>query len=206
MEIDSVAGSLQPGKGPSPPPGILRKSPEDNEARSASETPRSLETMRSSASSSRRVLESSPFAFLIRSMHITPRLGLEDDEKEVVYDLEVETCVVDPESGVGSPKFCAACLEVEHVVHGCALSDLGRMCMDVREAQTCDAQVEQVSKSKQTHEPCVALDLALLSCGKNVRDESLELDSCVEGSCTASELTSSPSGHRREGCGRIEFL
>ena len=115
MEIDSVAGSLQPEKGPSPRPGILRKSPEDNEARWSSETPRSLETTRSSESSSRRVWESSPFAFLVRSMRIAPRLGLEDDEKEVFYDFEVETCVVDPESGVGSLKFCAACLEVEHV-------------------------------------------------------------------------------------------
>ena len=42
--------------------------------------------------------------------------------------------------------------------------------------------MEQVSKSKQTHEPCVALDLALPSCGKTVRDESLELESCGEGS------------------------
>ena len=74
--------------------------------------------------------------FLVRSMHIAPRRGLEDDNKEVFYDFEVETCVVDPELGVGSPKFCAACLEVEHVVHGCVLLDLGRMCLDGREAQT----------------------------------------------------------------------
>ena len=31
-------------------------------------------------------------------------------------------------------------------MHGCALRDLGRMCMDVREAQTCDTTLEQVSK------------------------------------------------------------
>ena len=36
MEIDSVAGSLPPGKGPSPPPGILRKTPEDSEAEARS--------------------------------------------------------------------------------------------------------------------------------------------------------------------------
>ena len=108
----------------------------------------------------------------------------------------VETCVVDPELGVESPKFCAACFEVEHVVHGCVLPDLGRM----------GTQVEQVCKSKQTHEPCVASDLAFPSGGKSVRDESLELESCVEGSCAAFELSSSPSGHRQAGCRLIELL
>ena len=34
-------------------------------------------------------------------------------------------------------------------------------------------------KSKQTHEPCVALDLALLI--GSVKNESLELERCVEG-------------------------
>ena len=60
--------------------------------------------------SSRHVLEGSPFAFLVRSMHIAPCRGREYDSKEVLYDCEVETCVVD--SGgpdVGSPKFRAAC-------------------------------------------------------------------------------------------------
>ena len=151
-------------------------------------------------------MESSPFAFLIRSMHIAPRRGLEDDSKEVFYDCEVETCVFDPECGVGMPKFCAACGEVEHVVHGCALLDLGRMCMDGREAQTCDTQVEQVGKSKQTHEPCVALDLALPIRSECVRDESLELERCVEGSFAASEPSSPTDGHRRAGCGLFELL
>ena len=151
-------------------------------------------------------MESSPFAFLIRSMHIAPRRGLADDIKEVSYSCEVETCVVDPECEVGSPKFCAACFEVEHVVHGCALLDLGRMCMDGREAQTCDTQVEQVCKSKQTHEPCVALDLALLIGSECVKDESLELERCVEGSFAASEPSSPIDGHRRAGCGLFELL
>ena len=53
-------------------------------------------------------------------MRIAPRRGLADDIKEVSSSCEVETCVVDPECEVGSPKFCAACFEVEHVVHGCA--------------------------------------------------------------------------------------
>ena len=208
MEIDSVACSLPSGKGPSPPPGILRKTPEDSkaEARSSSGTPRSLETTRSSESSSRRVLESSPFAFLIRSMRIAPRRGLANDIKEVSYSCEVETCVFDPECEVGSPKFCAACCEVEHVVHGCAWLDLGRMCIDGREAQTCDTQVEQVCKSKQTHEPCVALDLALLIGIECVKDESLELERCVEGSFAASEPSSPIDGHRRAGCGLLELL
>ena len=208
MEIDSVACGLPSGKGPSPPPGILRKTPEDSkaEARSSSGTPRSLETTRSSESSSRHVLESSPFAILIRSMRIAPRRGLANDIKEVSYSCEVETCVVDPECEVGSPKLCAACFEVEHVVHGCALLDLGRMCMDGREAQTCDTQVEQVCKSKQTHEPCVALDLALLIGSEDVKDEGLELERCVEGSFAASEPSSPIDGHRRAGCGLLELL
>ena len=58
--------------------------------------------------------------------------------------------------------------EAKHVVHGCALRDLGRMCMDVREAQTCDATLEQVSKSRQTHEHCVAEDLVLKRLGMRV--------------------------------------
>ena len=68
MEIDSVAGK-QPVRGPSPPPGILRKSTEDQEARSSSGIP-----TRSSEMSSRHVLEGSPFAFLVRSMHIARSL------------------------------------------------------------------------------------------------------------------------------------
>ena len=48
-----------------------------------------------------------------------PRRGLADDIKEVSCIYEVETCVVHPECGVGSPKVCAACFEAEHVVHGC---------------------------------------------------------------------------------------
>ena len=150
-------------------------------------------------------MESSPFAFLIRSMHIAPRQGLEDDSKEVFYDCEVETCVFDPECELGSPKFCAACGEVEHVVHGCALLDLGRMRMDGREAQTCDTQVEQVGKSKQTHEPCVALDLALPIGSECVRDESPELERCVEGSFAAFEPSSPTDRHRRAGCGLFEL-
>ena len=59
--------------------------------------------------SSRHVLESSPFAFLVRSMHTAPCRGRESDIKEVFYDCEVETCVVDPGSDVGSLKFCVAC-------------------------------------------------------------------------------------------------
>ena len=129
-----------------------------------------------------------------------------DDIKEASYSCEVETCVVDLEWGVGSPKSCAACFEVEHVVHGCALLDLGRMCVDGREAQTCDTQVEQVCKSKQTHEPYVALDLALLIGSECVRDESLELERGVEGSFAASEPSSSLDGHRRAGCGLFELL
>ena len=205
MELDSVAGK-QPVRGPSPPPGILRKSPEDQEARSSSGTPRSLETTRSSEMSSRHVLEGSPFAFLVRSMHIAPCRGHEYDSKEVFYDCEVETCVVDPGSDVGSPKFCAACFEEsEHVVHGGALRDLGRMCMDVREAQTCDTTLEQVSKSRQTHERCVAEDLVLKPGSEAVRDASLELERYVEGSCTA-KLSFVPPGHRRAGCGLIDVL
>ena len=205
MEIDSVAGK-QPVRGPSPPPGILRKSPEDQEARSSSGTPRSLETTRSSEMSSRHVLEGSPFAFLVRSMHIAPCRGREYDSKEVLYDGEVETCVVDPGSDVGSPKFRAACFEEsKHVVHGCALRDLGRMCMDVREAQTCDATLEQVSKSRQTHEHCVAEDLVLKPGSEAVRDASLELERYVEGSCAA-KLSLVPPGHRRAGCGLIDVL
>ena len=205
MELDSVAGK-QPVRGPSPPPGILRKSPEDQEARSSSGTPRSLETTRSSEMSSRRVLEGSPFAYLVRSMHIAPCRGREYDSKEVLYDGEVETCVVDPGSDVGSPKFRAACFEeAKHVVHGCALRDLGRMCMDVREAQTCDTTLEQVSKSRQTHEHCVAEDLVLKPGSEAVRDASPELERYVEGSCTA-KLSFVPPGHRRAGCGLIDVL
>ena len=205
MEIDSVVGK-QPVRGPSPPPGILRKSPEDQEARSSSGTPRSLETTRSSEMSSRHVLESRPFAFLVRSMHIAPCRGREYDSKEVFYDCEVETCVVDPGSDVGSSKLCAACLEEsEHAVHVCALRDLGRMCMDVREAQTCNATLEQVSKSKQTHEHCVAEDLVWKPGSEAVRDASRELERYVEGSCTA-KLSFVPPGHRRAGCGLIDVL
>ena len=205
MELDSVAGK-QPVRGPSPPPGILRKSPEDQEARSSSGTPRSLETTRSSEMSSRHVLEGSPFAFLVRSMRIAPCRGREYDSKEVLYDGEVETCVVDPGSDVGSLKFRAACFEeAKHVVHGCALRDLGRMCMDVREAQTCDATLEQVSKSRQTHEHCVAEDVVLKPGSEAVRDASLELERYVEGSCTA-KLSFVPPGHRRAGCGLIDVL
>ena len=119
---------------------------------------------------------------------------------------EVETCVVDPGSDVGSSKFCAACFEEsEHVVHGCALRDLGRMCMDVREAQTCDTTLEQVSKSRQTHEHCVAEDLVLKPGSEAVRDASRELKRYVEGSCTA-KLSFVPPGHRRAGCGLIDVL
>ena len=71
--------------------------------------------------SSRHVLEGSPFAFLVRSMHIAPCRGREYDSKEVLYDGEVETCVVDPGSDVGSPSF------VRHV-----LKKLSMLCMDVR--------------------------------------------------------------------------
>ena len=39
-----------------------------------------------------------------------------------------------------------------------------------------------------------------------MRDESLELEICVEGGGAAFELSSSPSGHRRAGCGLIELL
>ena len=78
MEID-LACSLPSGKGPSSPPPGIRKTPEDSEAeaRSSSGAPRSLETTRSSESSSRHVLESSPFAFLIRSSayRSLPRFG-----------------------------------------------------------------------------------------------------------------------------------
>ena len=156
--------------------------------------------------SSRHVLEGSPFAFLVRSMRIAPCRGREYESKEVFYDCEVETCVVDPGSDVGSPKFCAACFEEsEHVVHGCALRDLGRMCMDAREAQTCDATLEQVSKSRQTHERCVAEDLVLKPGSEAVRDASLELERYVEGSCTA-KLSFVPPGHRRAGCGLIDVL
>ena len=101
MEIDSVAGSLPPGKGLSPRPGILLRTVKLKRDRPLG-TPRSLETTRGSESSSRHVLESSPFAFWIKSMHIGPCRGLEDDSKEVFYDCEVETCVFDPECGVGS--------------------------------------------------------------------------------------------------------
>ena len=77
MEIDSVAVSLQSGQCSSPPPGILRKSPEDHEARLSSGTPLFLETTRSSESSSRRVLESSPFAFFgkVYAYRSSPRFG-----------------------------------------------------------------------------------------------------------------------------------
>ena len=156
--------------------------------------------------SSRHVLENSPFAFLVRSMRIAPCRGREYDIKEVFYDCEVETCVVDPGSDVGSSKFCAACFEEsEHVVHGCALRDLGRMCMDVREAQTCDTTLEQVSKSRQTQEHCVAEDLVLKPGSEAVRDASRELERYVEGSCTA-KLSFVPPGHRRAGCGLIDVL
>ena len=98
----------------------------------------------------------------------------------------------------------AACFEEsEHVVHGCALRDLGRMCMDVREAQTCDTTLEQVSKSRQTHERCVAEDLVLKPGSEAVRDASRELERYVEGSCTA-KLSFVPPGHRRAGCGLID--
>ena len=83
-------------------------------------------------------------------MHIAPCRGRESDIKEVFYDCEVETCVVDPGSDVGSSKFCVACFEeFEHAVHGCAL---------------------QVSKSRQTHEHCVAEDLVLKPGSEAVRD------------------------------------
>ena len=156
--------------------------------------------------SSRHVLEGSPFAFLVRSMHIAPCRGREYDIKEVFYDCEVETCVVDPGSDVGSSKFGAACFEEsEHAVHVCALRDLGRMCMDVREAQTCNTTLEQVSKSRQTHEHCVAEDLVLKPGSEAVRDASRELERYVEGSCTA-KLSFVPPGHRRAGCGLIDVL
>ena len=119
-------------------------------------------------------------------MHIAPCRGREYDIKEVFYDCEVETCVVDPGSDLGSSKFGAACFEEsEHAVHVCALRDLGRMCMDVREAQTCNTTLEQVSKSRQTHEHCVAEDLVLKPGSEAVRDASRELERYVEGSCTA---------------------
>ena len=141
-------------------------------------------------------------------MHTAPCRGRESDIKEVFYDCEVETCVVDPGSDVGSSKFCVACFEVEeseHAVHGCALRDLGRMCMDVREAQTCDTTLEQVSKIRQTHEHCVAEDLVLKPGSEVVRDASRELERYVEGSCTA-KLSFVPPGHRRAGCGLIDVL
>ena len=77
--------------------------------------------------------------------------------------------------------------------------------MDVREAQTCDATLEQVSKSRQTHEHCVAEDLVLKPGSEAVRDASLELERYVEGSCTA-KLSFVPPGHRRAGCGLIDVL
>ena len=62
-----------------PPPGILKKTSKEakEEARSTSATPRSLETTRTSEAESRRVLESSPFAFLVRSMRVAPPKGCE---------------------------------------------------------------------------------------------------------------------------------
>ena len=68
-----------------------------------------------------------------------------------------------------------------------------------------DTQVEQVSKSTQTHKPCVPLDLALSIGIKCVRDESLELKRYVEGTFAAFEA-SSTDGHRRAGCGLFELL
>ena len=77
--------------------------------------------------------------------------------------------------------------------------------MDVREAQTCDTTLEQVSKSRQTHEHCVAEDLVLKPGSEAVRDASRELERYVEGSCTA-KLSFVPPGHRRAGCGLIDVL
>ena len=77
--------------------------------------------------------------------------------------------------------------------------------MDVREAQTCDATLEQVSKSRQTHERCVAEDLVLKPGSEAVRGASLELERYVEGSCAA-KLSFVPPGHRRAGCGLIDVL
>ena len=91
--------------------------------------------------------------------------------------------------------------DFEHVVHGTELPDLGRTCVDVSEAQTCDAQQEHASRSKQTHEPCVALGLAVASCGRSEKSESCEF---AEGSVAVNVPT--PSGHRRAGCGLIELL
>ena len=89
MEIDSVVGK-QPVRGPSPPPEFsrsrLRTKKQDRPL-----APRSLETTRSSEMSGRHVLEGSPFAFLVRSMHIAPCRGCEYDIKEVFYDCKVET-------------------------------------------------------------------------------------------------------------------
>ena len=90
-------------------------------------------------------------------------------------------------------------------MHVCALRDLGRMCMDVREAQTCNTTLEQVSKSRQTHEHCVAEDLVLKPGSEAVRDARRELERYVEGRCTA-KLSFVPPGHRRAGCGLIDVL
>ena len=39
-----------------------------------------------------------------------------------------------------------------------------------------------------------------------MRDESLELERCVEGSFAAFEPSSPTDGHRRTGCGLFELL
>ena len=53
---------------------------------------------------------------------------------------------------------------------------------------------------------CVALDLALLIGSECVKNESLELERCVEGSFAASEPSSPIDGHRQAGCGLFELL
>ena len=61
------------------------------------------------------------------------------------------------------------------------------------------------SKSRHTHEHCVAQDLVLKPGSEAVRDASRELERYVEGSCTA-KLSFVPPGHRRAGCGLIDVL
>ena len=106
--------------------------------------------------------------------------------------------------GVGSPKFCAACLKLSMLcMDACCLTLVGCAWMVERLKHVTHKWSKYVKANTLMSR---ASDLALPSGGKSVRDESLELESCVEGSCTAFELSSSPSGHRRAGCGLIELL
>ena len=103
VRTPTLAGS-QPVQ---PPPGIPKDTSREakEEARSTSATPRSLETTRTSEAESRHVLESSPFAFLVRSMRVAPPKGC---EVEVFHDCNDFD---DGKLGKGCLQLAGSCLD-----------------------------------------------------------------------------------------------